>query len=122
MNTIVSRVLWTGLIFLPVFLSGFWVSHSGKPYRVFPFTAHKFIALGVLIYLGLTVFKRHQTASLRPDQILAAVVTGLFFAATIVTGGLVSIDKELPAFVSRLHHIAPYLTAVSGAATMALLL
>jgi len=112
----------TGLFLLLVFLSGFWLSRTGKPYHAVAFNIHKLIALGAVIILAITVFRVHQAAPPGPAQITAIVVTGLCFAATIVTGGLLSIGKPMPAAISVVHHVFPYLTILATAGTLYLLL
>lgn len=122
MNTIFSRSLSAGGFFLLIFLTGFWLTHSGKPYSTALVTVHKLIALGTLVFLGVMVHRVSQTAPLQPLQVLALVIAGLFFVLTILTGGLVTVNKEFPAFVRSAHHIGPYLTLLASAAALYLLL
>jgi hypothetical protein len=122
MSTTQIRVVGAAVLFLLIFLSGFVLSRGGKPYSVLLFNLHKLIALGAVVYLGLTVSRIHQAAPLGPGQLAAVVVTGLCFVATIVTGGLVSIDKPMPAALSSIHHLLPYATLLSTAGALYLLL
>ena len=69
----------------------------------------------------MTVYKVHQVTPLGPAQMTAIGVTAVCFAATIVTGGLLSIDKAMPSTVLRYHQITPYLTLLSTSATLYLL-
>jgi hypothetical protein len=46
----------------------------------------------------------------------------LFFAGNVATGGLLSTDKTMPAVILKLHQITPYLTVLSTAVTLYLLL
>jgi len=55
-------------------------------------------------------------------ELSVCAVSGLLFAATIVSGGLVSIDKSWPAFVPILHKLFPYLTVLSTAFSLYFLL
>jgi len=48
MNTNQLRVVSVGAGFLIMFLSGFWLSRTGKPYGTFIFTIHKLIGNGHL--------------------------------------------------------------------------
>jgi len=115
------RVVGAGLSFLLILLSGFWLSRSGKPYSGIILTIHKLISLAAVVLLGITIRRISQAGALSTTELLAAIVTGLFFLGTMVTGGLLSIGKALPAIVLRLHQITPYLTVLSTAATMYLL-
>jgi hypothetical protein len=122
METMQSKVIGAGLFYLFIFLSGFWLSHLGKPYPTIVFSIHKLIGVATAIFLVITVYRIHQAAPLSPVEITAGVVTVLFFAGTIVAGGLLSIDKSMPAAVLTMHQIAPFLTMLSTAATLYLVL
>jgi hypothetical protein len=122
MNTIVSRMLTTGLFFLFIFLSGFWLSRAGKPYPVLVFTIHKLIALGTLVFLTILVYQINRLAPLQTVQIIAFAITIVFLITLIITGGLVSLDKVMPVMLLRVHEVVPYLTAVSAGITLFLLL
>ncbi|MCL4559137.1 MAG: hypothetical protein M1281_00795 [Chloroflexi bacterium] len=122
MSTTQVRVFSAGVFFLIIFLSGFWLRNSGRPVNGILLTVHKFISLGAIAYLAVTVSQVNQVMKLSTLELTACMVTGLFFLGTIITGGLSSIDKVMPGVVYRLHQIAPYLTALSTAATLYLLL
>jgi hypothetical protein len=65
-----------------------------------------------------------NTASLRPIEIIAVIVTVLFFIATVTTGSLLSIpiSKPMPDIVSMLNKVLPYFTVLFTAVTLYLLL
>lgn len=54
--------------------------------------------------------------------LIASIVTGLLFVGTMVTGGLLSAGTNMPAAVLRAHQVTPFLTALSTAATLFVLL
>ncbi len=109
MRAIVSLVL-----FVLVFVFGFWLSRSGKPYGAILFNVHKLIALGALVLLAVNLYRFHQVTPLNAGQFAALAVTAVCFVATMITGGLLNIEKAvMPAFVQTVHHVLPYLTVVS---------
>jgi hypothetical protein len=116
------RIVGTTLFYLFIFLSGFWLTRSGKPYSVIVLTIHKLISLAAVVFLVITIYQANQVAKLSAIELTAGVVTGLFFLGTIATGGLLSVDKPMPAIVLWLHRIMPFLTVLSTAATLYLLL
>jgi hypothetical protein len=122
MDTTKLRVIGAASFFLFIFLSGFWLSRSGKPYSAIIFNIHKLIGLAAGVFLVMTVYRIHQMAPLNPVEITAIVVTVLFFAATVAAGGLLSIDKPAPAVISMMHKLFPYLAVLSTAVTLYLLL
>jgi len=110
------------LFYLFIFLSGIWLSRSGKPYSVIILTIHKLISLAAAVFLVMTVYRIHQVAPLSPVEITAVVVTGLLFLSLIISGGLLSTGKPMPAVILTMHQITPFLTVLSTAATLYLLL
>ena len=118
MGTDQLRFVGAGLFFLLIFLSGYWLSRSGKPYNVIVLTIHKLIAVAAFVLLVITMIRSNQGTALSTIELIAGVVTGLFFLSLIVTGGLLSSNKEMPAVVLKLHQIAPYLTVLFTLATL----
>jgi len=121
MNPGQIRAAGAGLFFVFIFLSGFWLSGSGKPLNPILFTVHKLITLAAVVFLVINIYQANQAASLSPLERAACLLTGLLFIATIATGGLLSIDQPIPPFVHRLHQVIPFLTLLSSAATLYLL-
>lgn len=84
-------------------------------------TVHKLIGLAVGGYLVMTIYRVHRAASINPVGITAIVVTALFFVALVATGSLLSTEKSMPAAVSFIHKLFPYLTLISTLTTIYLL-
>jgi hypothetical protein len=114
------------LLYLLIFGSGFWLSRRGKPFNVVLLTVHKLVSLAAVVLLAFVVYRVSWEATLRATDWIAVAVTGLFFLGTIATGGLLSADrpKSARARVAVLwaHRITPFLTVLSTAATLYLLL
>ena len=131
MNILNSKMFYTGIFFLFILLSGFWVSRSGKPYNTGIFNIHKFIGLGIGYFLIRTVYLTNQATPLVAPQWTAIIVTVLLFLLTVVAGGLLSILaegglKKMSAtsqnIISLVHKFSPYLIIVATATTLYLLL
>ena len=117
-----SRFAGAGLFFLLIFLSGIWLSRSGRPLSGVLLTIHKLISLAAAVFLVVTVYQMNQVATLSGMEVVAVVVAGLLLLGTGIIGGLLSTDKPLPGAMLRLHQIGPILTVLSSAATLYLLL
>jgi heme A synthase len=115
--SIVGAVVFFGVIFG----SGYWLSRAGKPYNVIVLTIHKLISLAVVVFLVIIMVQANRVAVLSAMELVAGVLTGLFFLGLMATGGLLSADKQMPPIVLKLHQIAPYLTVLSAAVTLYLL-
>ncbi len=116
-----ERLLVVGLLFLFIFISGFVLGYLSKPYNVFLITIHKLIGLAAGVFLGMAVYQRHQVTPLGSGEIAAIVVTILLFVGTVAAGGLQSIERPMPAAVSWVHKLTPYLAVLSTGATLYLL-
>ena len=114
-------IIVAGLVFVVIFGSGYWLSRAGKPYNVIVLTVHKLISLAAVVLLVIFMIQANREAVLSAMELVASVVTGLFFLSLIATGGLLSMDKEMPSIVRKQHQIAPYLTLLSAAVTLYLL-
>ncbi len=121
MNTTV-RAIVAGLFFLFIFLSGIWLSRTGRPLNVGISTLHKLISLSAGVFLLVTIHQRNQAISLNATEWIAIVVTGLCFLVTVASGGFLSADKPMPVAVLRVHQVGPVLAALSSAATLYLVL
>jgi len=124
MNTNQLRIIGIGAGFLIMFLSGFWLNRTGKPYGTLIFTIHKAIGLGMGILLFIMVKQANQLTSFSSIEITAVAVTVLIFLATVTTGSLLSIpvSKPMPEIVSTLNKIFPYITVIFTGMTLYLLL
>ena len=116
------RIVGAGLFFLAIFLSGFWLSRTGKPYSSLYLNIHKLIALAAVVFLIMTVTRLNQVVRLNTVELTVCIVIAFLFLTTIISGGLVSIPKELPAAITTLHHMLPYAVALATAVTLYLLL
>lgn len=131
MNIFSSEITGAGLFFLFIFLSGFWLSRSGKPYGTLIFTVHKFIALAAIVFLISIVYRQGQAAALDSLEISAIVVSAVIFVAIIAAGGLLSIaaagsvkgmSQSVQTASLMAHRILPYLATLSSAVSLYLLL
>lgn len=113
-----SKFLFTGLFFVFILLSGFWLNRTGKPINTAILTIHKLISLGAGIFLGITIYRIHQVTPLSPFEMAVVAVTLLFFVAMIATGGMLSTAKPMPGVVHKIHQLMPYLVIISAFASM----
>lgn len=117
-----SKILITGAVFVLILASGFWLSRLGRPINTIVLTIHKLVSVVAVVYLVVNVYRINQVTPLTTLGIVATVVAILLFLVMIATGGLLSVEKEMPAFVHTIHQITPYLVILSTSATLYLLL
>lgn len=87
MNLLQARIVIPGILFLLIFLSGYWLSSTGKPFGTLLLTFHKLVALGVLAFVVITAYRVHHDTGLNASALVASVVTVILFVTTIITGG-----------------------------------
>ena len=121
MGSVELRVVGTGLFFLFIFLSGIWLSRSGKPLNGLILNMHKLISLAAGVLMIITLYRMNQAAALVTTELVTVVVTGLFFVVTVVFGGLLSTGKPMPAVILRMHQVMSVLTVLAAAAGLYLL-
>ena len=117
-----SKIVFTGVFFVCILLSGFWLHRLGRPTNSFVLTIHKLISVATVVYLAINIYRIHQVAPLSQLEIVVSVVALVLFVVMIATGGLLSVVKEMPAFVHAVHQFTPYLVILSTSATLYLLL
>lgn len=128
--SILSKSIITGSFFLLILVSGYWLSHLGKPYNGIVFNLHKLIGLAAGIFLIVTVVRAGRVAPLGGIEIAVLAATVLVFVLLVAAGGLLSVVAEgglqgmAPALrtgITWVHRIFPYLAVFATAITLYLL-
>ena len=84
MNTVFVKLAPVGLFFVLIFVSGFWLSHLGRPYSALFFNVHKLIALaGIVFSISLLSGYGGYAPGMELDAIASVVIGG-----TMLTGGV----------------------------------
>ncbi len=117
-----NRFLFTGLFFVLIILSGWWLSHTGRPLNVLILTLHKLLSVGAVVFLGVTVYRLHLAAAFSPTAIVLAGLTFVLLIALIATGGILSAARPAAGAVLKLHQAIPLLAILSTAVTLYLIL
>lgn len=110
-------ILIAVLFTLFIFLTGFWLRGDGKPYSSIILTIHKLISLAAVVVLGIAITRLNKMAGLSTDVLAVAMFIGLLFVVTVLSRGIWSIEKTIPAPVVWVHQVSPFLTLLSTAVT-----
>ena len=121
---IVNRLhlIGSGVIYLILFVFGFWLTRGGKPYSTSIFTVHKLVALAGLVMFFMMLYRTNQAAALSAAELTAAIVSAIFIIGLFVSGALISIPQPMPAIFNTIHHILPYLAVLTTGITLYLML
>lgn len=116
-----TQLIGVGLFFFFVFVSGFLLVRSGKPYGVGLLTVHKLLSVAVFVFLIVIIWLIYQEGNLGTTELVFGLMTGSFFVDSIASGALLTLERPMPAAVLLLHRISPFLAALGTAATLYLL-
>jgi hypothetical protein len=123
MDTITSKLIGAGILFLFTLLSGVILHHSSRPLSIGLVTVHKLIAVGTAVLVGMAVNQLYKTVDGKAIlEIGFMVISALLFLALIATGAFLTREEmQLPEVVLQIHRIAPLLAPVSSSLTVYLL-
>lgn len=122
-ETITTKLIAAGILFLLTLISGVIVSHSGRPLSVGLVTVHKLIAVGTIVLTGMAANQLYKTVDGQAFIGMSVMVaSGILFLALIATGALLTREEmRLPDMVLRVHQAVPLLALASSTATIYLL-
>jgi len=118
MHLSLSTLLVTGVFFVLIFASGFWLGRARRPYPGLRFNLHKLLGVGAAVYLAVTVVR---AAPLTSIQLGAALASAALFVADVVAGGLASLERPMPAVLGLAHKLLPYLVLAATGGMLVLL-
>ena len=123
MDTISSKLITAGILALLTLISGMIVSRAGKPQNIWLVTIHKLIAVATVVILVLAVNQLLKAGDGKTIlSISMMVISGVLFLALIATGAFLTREEiELPAFVLKIHQVAPLLALAGSSLTIILL-
>jgi hypothetical protein len=123
METVTTKLIAAGILFLLTLITGVIVSSSGRPLSVGLVTVHKLIAVGAVVLIGLAVNQLYKTADGKLFiELSVMVISGILFLALVATGALLTREEmRLPEVVLKVHQVAPLLALVSSTITIYLL-
>ena len=99
------KITFIAILFLLIVISGFWLSKKDKPYPALLFNVHKLLSLATFILGFIVIYNLQKDIELSSGHILIIIGTGILFILSIVTGGLLNLDKPLYNFLKLLHRI-----------------
>jgi hypothetical protein len=122
MNTLTSKPILTGILFLITLGSGLLVSNAGRPLHSGLFGLHKLVALATTILLGFSLYRMARSGDTLSALVISVLVlTAVLFLALFASGVLMSFEWQFPGVVLRIHQVAPLLALAVGAASVYLL-
>lgn len=123
MDTITSKLIGAGILFLFTLISGVILHHSSRPLSIGLVTVHKLIAVGTAVLVGMTINQLYKSVDGKVlIEIGLMVISALLLLALIATGALLTREEMLlPDLVLNIHKAAPLLALISSALTIFLL-
>jgi hypothetical protein len=106
------ELIGIGALFLIVFITGFWLKKSGKPYPMFGVAIHKILSLVATIFLGLLAFRAREDGALITIEGVYLFLIGFFLLFAFITGGILSTNKPEKKWMAPGHGISAILAIV----------
>ena len=111
------KLVAIGLLFVFIFISGFWLYRTGKPINTVILTLHKLISLAAAVLIAISLRQLGKRATMSAPEIILIVVTGLLFLLAILSGGWLSTGKPAPVVIIAVHRVTPFLCVLSTVTT-----
>ena len=123
MDTITSKLVGAGILFLFTLISGVFLHHSSRPLSIGLVTVHKLIAVGTAVLVGMVVNQLYKSVDGKVFiEIGLMVISALLLLALIATGAFLTREEmQLPDLVLNIHKVAPLLALISSTLTIFLL-
>ncbi|MGD8402875.1 MAG: hypothetical protein PVJ21_04375 [Anaerolineales bacterium] len=123
MDTITSKLIGAGILFLFTLISGVILSHSSRPLNIGLVTLHKLIAVGTAVLVGMTINQLYKSVDGKFFiEIGLMVISALLLLALIATGAFLTREEmQLPDLVLNIHKVAPLLALISSTLAIFLL-
>jgi hypothetical protein len=123
MDTITSKLIAAGILFLCTLISGVILSRSGRPLNIGLVTLHKLIAVGTVVLISMAINQLYKTSNGRIFiEMSLMVISAILFLSLIATGAFLTREEmRLPDLVLNIHKITPMLALVSSTITVYLL-
>jgi len=124
MDTITSKLIIAGILFLFTVISGAIVSRTDRPLSIGLVTVHKLIAVGTVVLIGIAVNQLYKTSNGKLlIELSVMVISAILFLALIATGALLTREEmQLPDMVLKIHQVVPLLALTFSTITVLLLL
>lgn len=121
MNITIWGIVGILIMFVAIIGTGFWISKGGKPYNTWIFTLHKLITIAAVVLLAIITVQTSRSSGLNAAGLAGIITSGCLLIGTMVTGGMLSVDKVMPSIVLKMHRILPFLTTISTGITLFIL-
>ena len=102
---ITIKITGIAFLFFLMIISGFWLSKKDKPYPVVLFNIHKLLSLAAFILGGIVIYNLQKGIEITSGHLLFISATGVLFILSIITGGLLNLDKPFYNLLKLLHRI-----------------
>jgi hypothetical protein len=115
LDTNILQVIGTVIFFIIIYISGYRLKRTGKPYNSITFNIHKLISLAVIAFLIVKIYNINQVSEITLAEWVIIIITGFLFIIAIVSGGLRSIDKSASEVIPIIHKVTSFLTVFATA-------
>lgn len=123
MEAMTTKLTMAGILGALTLISGVLLSNAGRPLNSLLFNAHKMIAVVLIVLIVLSVVQLYKAGEGGAwIELGIMILAGIFFIALVATGGMLSFERQWPAFVLKTHQVLPLLSLMFSAISAYLLI
>jgi hypothetical protein len=113
MNTVTTRMIAIGVLYVLMILTGIFLTKKGKPYHPLAVNLHKFITLAMLVLAVIQVISMFKANSISGLVWVAVILAAVLFLIEMISGGILSASKVEKPLVAKSHKIVPVLLTLA---------
>ncbi|MCG6187545.1 hypothetical protein [Maribellus maritimus] len=110
METILTKTIISGVLFLLLIISGVWLRKNGEPYRTAIFTIHKFTIVALTIFVMLIYINHLKTFSFNRTGFILFITSDVIFLVAFISGALLSFEKIVSYQLKIVHRLVSWIT------------
>ncbi len=89
-----------------IIATGIILSNKGKPYNIAIITTHKLLSLAAFVLWSILIYHQYKEVGLSSTDLIFVIISVVLFLSAFVTGGLLTVEKPLPGFITIIHKLS----------------
>lgn len=118
MLTPFAAKLITAISLVLVICSGMWLMKYGRPYNGFITTVHKLVSIAYAVYLFIYLRHYRNSSPITGWETAVIDIALLLFVGTVASGGVLTIERPVPSYVTILHKLTSSLAICATVVTL----
>jgi hypothetical protein len=92
-STMTLRIIISGMLIVLLFVTGIFLTRTGKPYHVLVLAIHKIVTVALIVLMFMLIVPAIMQAVIPIVHLVVAAFLALGLIGMIASGGMMSLDK-----------------------------